>query len=770
MTSPNTGSMIFRLLRLNNDLPMAVRLRRAAFAMTMIAIVMLGGVLFALTTSEIPANQTRANEVAVGVIGEVVSGDIRNQLGNLRQLSLSPLAWTALTDSAGREAYLKPFLRAREQEDGNMPIQLLDYRGRTVAGDFPAAIDRTQLGRLVSDVLAYKHAQFAIVENGGQPLVLAVFPVVFPYSQEAIGALAGVVDLSLKLKERSAGLGDSIAVELVHQGRTVTIHSGTPASRYFPARFELSFGDTIDGQSPTLQLYSTQNPWLQPVLKGISSLVLLAVILGGLVWRVAGTFARRTTQRLDRLARSCVGIGAGETAALPEDSAKDEIGVLTRTLRQAVEAYEQVNASLEDRVAEKTRALAESEARFRNFFENSSSIMLLLDPASGRIIDANPAAVRFYEHPRDQLLGLPIGKISHLSEESVFTEAQNALREGRDVFLFSHPLVSGEVRDTEVYLTLVESNGQTLLFAVVHDITERRQAEEKLLLAANVFTHAREGIMITTGDGTIIDVNDAFTAITGYDRGDVLGCNPRILQSGHHDQDFYAGLWRKLLDDGHWYGEIWNQRKNGEVFPEMLTVSAVRDAQGNVRQYVALFSDITRLKAHEDQLEHHAHYDALTQLPNRLLLNDRLNQAMAQMQRREHKLAIVFLDLDGFKAINDKHGHEAGDTLLTTVAARMKQVLREGDTLARLGGDEFVAVLLDLADVGAAIPMLERLLAAAALQVQIGTLEVQVSASVGVTFYPQETDVTTDQLLRQADHAMYFAKLAGKNRYHVFTA
>lgn len=764
----STNSMIFRLLRLNNDLPLAVRLRRSAFAMTMVTIIALGSVLLAQAVSEIPVNQTRANEIAAGVIGEVVSADIRNQLGNLRQLSLSSLAWTALTDSAGREAYLKPFLRSREQDGGNMPIQLLDYRGRPVVGSLPGAVKQTQLGQLVGDVLAFKHAQFTIIENGEQLNMLAVFPVVFPYSQDAIGALAGIINLSERLKERSAGLGESIAVELVHQAQRPRFHPSTAASGYFPAQFELFFGDTVDGQSPTLRLYSTKNPWLQPILKRVSLSALLAVLLGGLVWWVAGGLAQSTTQRLHQLAKSCNDLANGTTSALPEDSAQDEIGVLTRTLRQAIEGYEHINSHLEERIAEKTRALAESEARFRNFFENSSSIMLLLDPALGSIIDANRAAIGFYGYPRSQLLGMSIGEISHLSEESVFAAAKNALREDRDYFYFSHQQRSGEIRDTEVYLTPVESNGCTLLFAIVHDITERRQAEERLVLAANVFTHAHEGIMITAGDGTIIDVNDAFTRITGYDRDEVIGRNPRLLRSGRHDQEFYAGLWRKLLDDGNWYGEIWNRRKNGELFPEMATISAVRDAEGNARQYVALFSDITTLKAHEDQLEHHAHYDALTQLPNRMLLNDRLNQAMAQAQRREQTLAIVFLDLDGFKEVNDKHGHEVGDSLLTTVATRMKQVLREGDTCARIGGDEFVAILLDLADADAATPMLERLLGAAALPVRIGDLEIQVSASVGVTLYPQENDVATDQLLRQADNAMYQAKLAGKNRYHVF--
>jgi diguanylate cyclase (GGDEF)-like protein len=206
------------------------------------------------------------------------------------------------------------------------------------------------------------------------------------------------------------------------------------------------------------------------------------------------------------------------------------------------------------------------------------------------------------------------------------------------------------------------------------------------------------------------------------------------------------------------------------VFAEMQAISAVRDAQGKVSQYVSLFSVITERKAHESQLEHIAHFDALTNLPNRVLLADRLQQAMAQSQRRGQQLAVAYLDLDGFKAINDSHGHETGDQVLVTLALRMKLTLREGDTLARMGGDEFVAVLIDLEDMAASLPMLNRLLSAAAQPVQVGDLTVRVSASLGVTFYPQAHDIDADQLLRQADQAMYQAKVVGKNRYQIFDA
>ena len=298
---------------------------------------------------------------------------------------------------------------------------------------------------------------------------------------------------------------------------------------------------------------------------------------------------------------------------------------------------------------------------------------------------------------------------------------------------------------------------------------ERLEAEKNLHLAASVFTHAREGILITQQDATIIDVNDAFTRITGYSRDDVIGKNPRMLSSGRQNKAFYTAFWHDLIEKGHWYGEIWNRHKSGEVYAVIQTISAVYDNQGNPKHYVALFSDITLLKLHEQELEHIAHYDPLTNVPNRVLLNDRLHQGMTQALRREKQLAVAFIDLDGFKAINDNHGHEAGDQLLITVAARMKDALREGDTVARFGGDEFVALLVDLADESASVPLITRLLAAAEQPVEFGNITLQVSASLGITFYPQlEKDMDATQLLHQADQAMYQAKLAGKNCYRAF--
>lgn len=322
------------------------------------------------------------------------------------------------------------------------------------------------------------------------------------------------------------------------------------------------------------------------------------------------------------------------------------------------------------------------------------------------------------------------------------------------------------IKDTELIDRI-----PTVVERVIRSIEIKRRlmkAEEGLRLAANVFTHSSEGILITDSNASIIEVNPAFTEITGYARDEVIGQNPRILNSGRQSKEYYASLWKSLGSTGVWNGEIWNRKKDGTIYAELLNISSVRDAQGVVINYIGQFSDITTLKEYQSQLERIAHYDSLTGLPNRLLLADRMMQAMAQVPRRERHIAIVYLDLDGFKAVNDAHGHETGDQLLAILAGRMTEALRDGDTLARLGGDEFVAVLVDLPEIDASGPILERLLEAASQPITVGDVVLKVSASLGVSVYPQEEEVDADQLLRQADQAMYQAKQAGKNRFHVF--
>jgi diguanylate cyclase (GGDEF)-like protein/PAS domain S-box-containing protein len=335
-------------------------------------------------------------------------------------------------------------------------------------------------------------------------------------------------------------------------------------------------------------------------------------------------------------------------------------------------------------------------------------------------------------------------------------------------------VVRGEV-EVDAYGSVVR------LYGSLQDVTEAKLAQLRVRLAANVFDYAHEGITITNPDGKILEVNEAFCRITGYSREEVIGQRPSILKSGRQDTAFYQEMWQTLQTLGFWSGEIWNRRKTGEIHPEILNISAVRDPQGVIQQYVALFSDISRRKAMEERIHQLAFFDPLTNLPNRRLLNDRLSQTLLAIKRSGRFGALLFLDLDNFKPLNDSHGHAMGDLLLIEVASRLKASVREMDTVARIGGDEFVVMLSEL-DVDAEVSEVQARTVAEKIRSRLSdtyvlsksdseatddALKHQCTASVGgVLIEPGTSDMEAKMVL--ADTAMYDAKSQGRNRV-VFT-
>lgn len=296
----------------------------------------------------------------------------------------------------------------------------------------------------------------------------------------------------------------------------------------------------------------------------------------------------------------------------------------------------------------------------------------------------------------------------------------------------------------------------------------RRQVEHKQVLFEEVFQNALEGIVITDVNGRIVTVNPAFTVITGYERHEVVGENPRVLKSDKHSEEFYREMWQSLKENGHWAGEIWNRRKNGEPYPELLTISAIHDENGQVSHYVSMFHDLTDMKRQEEELHYQHNHDALTGLPNRVLLLDRLSVAMNHAARDDGRVVVLYIDLDNFKNVNDSMGHSMGDLLLQQAAERFGATLHEEDTLARIGGDEFVALLEGRFDERYAVDVVHQLLAAMEPPFILGGEEAYITASVGMTFYPEDGK-DPDTLIKNADMAMSGAKNLGKNSYHVFT-
>jgi diguanylate cyclase (GGDEF)-like protein/PAS domain S-box-containing protein len=316
---------------------------------------------------------------------------------------------------------------------------------------------------------------------------------------------------------------------------------------------------------------------------------------------------------------------------------------------------------------------------------------------------------------------------------------------------------------------LHDNAGQVMgMLGIYDDITERKHNEESLQLAASVFANSQEGIVITDTAGRIIDANQSFTDITGYERTEILGNSLKMLKSGRHDRSFYKTMWKSIKQKGYWRGEIWNRRKNGDIYPEWLTISTATNAQGDVIRYIGNFSDISLLKQREQQLEHITHYDLLTGLPNRLLLLDRMNLAIAQSKRNQRLMAVCYLDLDGFGVVNDNFSHAMGDKLLIEITKRIKKTLREEDTLARIGGDEFIFLLQDLEYVEDCEHTLHRLLSAISVPVILqNQTTATITASIGISIFPDD-NCPPEILIRHADQAMYQAKQEGKNAFRIY--
>ncbi|MBF0371930.1 MAG: EAL domain-containing protein, partial [Alphaproteobacteria bacterium] len=299
---------------------------------------------------------------------------------------------------------------------------------------------------------------------------------------------------------------------------------------------------------------------------------------------------------------------------------------------------------------------------------------------------------------------------------------------------------------------------------MVEDFTERRAMEERLRLSARVLESTNEGVLVTDAGQRIVHVNPAFTRLTGYAADEVIGAKPSVLASGRHAPDFYASMHHVLNHVGSWQGEIWNRKKSGEMFAEWLNISAVRDEAGQVTHYVAVFSDITLRKRNEERLNHQANHDPLTNLPNRTLFHERLNRALARAGRTRQTVALLFIDLDHFKEVNDSRGHLVGDMLLQAVAERLGSSTRQGDTVARLAGDEFTVILEEIVDFRDAAVVAQKMVHRLAEPFELGGQRLSLTTSVGIALFPSDS---TDghSLLRKADEAMYRAKKQGKNGY-----
>ena len=463
-------------------------------------------------------------------------------------------------------------------------------------------------------------------------------------------------------------------------------------------------------------------------------------------------------------------------------TAEESLAELRRDLEKRVatrtEDLHAANGSLSSAMAQQLRsdqALRRREAELSMVIENAGDAYVCTDRI-GMITEWNRQAEQTFGWTKQEA----IGRV--LEETIIPPQMRDAHRAGMHRYLYSGistvlnqrvqlPAMrrDGTTLPVEVRISALPLDGQIVFSAFLHDISERRRVEDELRLAASVFENSTDGFLVTDANGIVISVNPAFTELSGYSQEEILGHKPSLMRSDRHPAEFYKAMWSAILDEGGWQGEVWNRKKGGEAYLTWATIDRINDAKGNAVRYAAIYRDITEVRSKDESIRHLAFHDALTGLPNRALLRERLEHAIERARREHEGLAVMFMDLDRFKAVNDELGHGAGDLLLQLVAQRVKDHLRSSDTLARLGGDEFVVLLENASNVDVCTRLAGEFIAAVSEPFNLNGHFVQIGASIGISVFPTD-GVDVEGLLKRADQAMYAAKSGGRNTFRFYKA
>jgi len=411
-------------------------------------------------------------------------------------------------------------------------------------------------------------------------------------------------------------------------------------------------------------------------------------------------------------------------------------------------------------------SFADSEVQWKEAMNQTDHIVFMLSQTN-ELQKANCAFYRFVELNRSETQSMQIERLIPKASpvaQTILAHLAN-IQPNESLVVDVDPASIYEIRSKN----MVDDYGIHIgRLITVTDLSDIKSLNKRLKLFSSVFENTAEGIMVTDERKNIIDINAAFTEITGYTRDDVLNKKPTILSSGRHNRNFYTEIWRDVRNTGRWSGEIWNRHKSGRVFPELLTINVIRDVDDKVTHYIGIFSDISSLKRTQEKIEHLSQYDALTDLPNRSLVIERLEQAVKHARRTQKRCALVLLDLDRFKHINESYGHSIGDRLLCAVANNLRLVVRDDDTLARVGGDEFVLLFEDIDNTEHLGFMIERIQSALANAIELPDQCVNMTASMGICVYPEDGS-NASELMRNVDAAMYHAKAQGRNTYQFYT-
>ena len=420
------------------------------------------------------------------------------------------------------------------------------------------------------------------------------------------------------------------------------------------------------------------------------------------------------------------------------------------------------------------QVIRDSEERFRQLVDHLESVFCLSDTQSDKVIYLSRAFEQIFAVKTQDVSTKSSLFLNHVypdDHEKVQSLLSSSCDQNGGELTFRINRSDGDMRWVHARCYPVKNPATDNAYrtaCIIEDVTERKGAESRLTQNAKIFENTNEGILITDADQKIVSVNNAFTNITGYTLDDVHGMTPRILNSGYHNTDFYEQMWQTIIRDGCWQGENHNRRKNGDIYPQWMTISTIHDDDGNIVNYFAIFSDISVIKKSQDELNYLAHHDHLTGFANRLLFNARLDHALKQADREKEKIAVLLMDLDRFKNINDSFGHEVGDMLLKKVAERLSACLREEDTRARLGGDEFIFILEGIKETKNLLWIAQKIQTIFAEPFLLANREIMMTCSMGISIYPDDAQ-NVETLVKHADMAMYKAKQQGKNRYEFYT-
>jgi len=593
-----------------------------------------------------------------------------------------------------------------------------------------------------------------IYPNGSQVVVgyVVVEQFITRHFVEQVSKKTGVeFAILLDAKRR---LGNLRAIDSHQLGRIASISRVTediPFTRsdladYFTAATTLR----LDDNHQVILLAAVPKGVVADAINNAQSLVIMVLLMAALIILPLGLLTANHTisQPLAKLAAGVAAVQKGEYGTQVTLQSNDELNSLA-------EAFNGMSISIHQREVE----LVESESKYRNLVDNLPQSIFLKDRNS--VLGITPEEI--VGKTDFDLFSAPFARKYRLDDDRIMMagvieelEEPYEAEDGKRII----QTVKTPIRDAV---------GNVIgILGIFWDITEKKQAENQLRQSAAVFQSTADGVIVTDTDSNIIAVNKAFTEISGYSEAEALGKNPSFRRSERQDEDFYRVMWASIRTHGRWQGEIWNRRKSGEVYPEWMTISTVRDSEGSITNYVAVFSDITNAKHSQMQLDHMAHHDPLTDLPNRTLLDDRLAQAIGRARRSEDNIGVLFIDLDRFKNVNDSLGHPTGDKLLQDVAKRLHHLLRDQDTVARLGGDEFIILIEELDKPEVAEAVANKVIDALSRPFTIHSQEIYLGASIGISIFPDDGD-TAEALIKYADAAMYRAKEHGRNNYQFYT-